>query len=256
MLEIALIIALVGLSVAGAWDLFTTEVPDEIPYLMVVLGIFTWYMNALTFGDFLSLFYSLFLGTFLLVGGIIMYRQGAWGGADAWLLGATAFLLPLYQGRIFMFDFIFNLFIVGSVYMILYAVILGFLNAHVAGIFYKDLKGNAQFIAPPLLFAFFSALYVPFFTGPLVIIAALLVFWRYAKIIEKHVFRKRVKTSDLKPGDVTENMIWRGITEEEIKEIRKKKKYVVVKEGVRFVPAFPITLVVTLLYGNLLIHLI
>ena len=256
MIEIALIIALLGLAIAGTWDLFTTEVPDEVPYVMLVAGIFIWYINALTFGDFTPLFYSIISGTISLSIGLLMYRQGAWGGADAWLLAATAFLLPIYNGNIFIFNFVFNLLVVGSAYMIVYSIALGFMNPHVAGIFYKDMKGNMKLIIPPFLFAFMFAIYEPRFTSVLLIIGALLVFWRYAKVIESHVFRKRIKSSQLKPGDVTEDMIWRGLTDNEIREIRKKKKYVIVKEGVRFVPAFPMTLVVTLLYGNLLIYFI
>jgi Flp pilus assembly protein protease CpaA len=256
MLEIALIIALLGLSVAGTWDLLTTEVPDEVPYLMIVLGIFVWYANALTIGDFMPLFYSLLFGALSLTIGLLMYKQGAWGGADAWLLGATAFLLPIYNGNVFIFDFVFNLLIVGSVYMIVYSIVLGFMNPYVAGIFYKDMKGNAKFIVPPLFLAAGFAFYEPRFSIPLALIASLIIFWRYARVIEQHVFRRKIKSRELKPGDVTEDMIWRGITPHEITELRKKKKYVIIKEGVRFVPAFPMTLVVTLLYGNLLTMLI
>ncbi len=256
MLEIALIIALLGLSIAGTWDLFTTEVPDEVPYIMIVAGIFIWYVNALTFGDFTPLFYSIIFGMITLAIGLLMYKHGAWGGADAWLLGATAFLLPVYNNNIFIFDFVFNLLVVGSAYMIVYSVVLGFMNPRVAGIFYKDMKGNIKLIVPPFLLALIFAMYEPKFTSILLIIGALLIFWRYAKVIEQHVFRRRIKASELKPGDVTEDMIWRGITEKEIAKIGKKKKYVVIKEGVRFVPAFPMTLVVTLLYGNLLIILV
>ena len=77
MLEIALIIALVGLSVSGLWDLFTTEVPDEIPYIMIVFGVFIWYVNALTFGDFQPLAYSLAIGVVTLVAGLIIYKKGS-----------------------------------------------------------------------------------------------------------------------------------------------------------------------------------
>ncbi len=256
MLEIALIIALVGLSVSGLWDLFTTEVPDEIPYLMIVFGIFLWYVNALTSGNFQPLAYSLAIGAVTLVIGIVMYRQGAWGGADAWLLAATGFLVPLYHEKIFMIDFVFNLLLVGAGYMIVYAIALGFLNPHVKDIFYRDLKGSAKFIVPPLLLAALMLFYESRLAYILFIIGGLLLFWRYAKIIENHVFRRKIKSSELMPGDVTEDMIWRGITEQEITAVKKKKKYVTIKEGVRFVPAFPVTLIVTLLYGNLLIYLL
>src|SRR3989338_2107453 len=180
MIEIALIIALIGLFVAGAWDLKTTEVPDDVPYIMIAGGIFIWYITALTIGDFTPLFYSLLLGTSKLTIGLIMYKYGAWGGADAWLLGATAFLLPMYGGRIFIFDFVFNLLIVGTVYMVLYSVILGFLNPHVGGIFYKDLKGNVKLILLPLILALVFAMYDFRLSGILFMITALLVFWRYA----------------------------------------------------------------------------
>jgi len=46
-------------------------------------------------------------------------------------------------------------------------------------------------------------------------------------------------------------MIWRGLTEKEVRKIRRTKKYVVIKDGIRFVPVFPITLVISILFGNI-----
>ena len=48
-------------------------------------------------------------------------------------------------------------------------------------------------------------------------------FWRYATIIEKNLFKKRIPSSKLKAGDVLENMNWVGLTEEQVKQLKKQK---------------------------------
>ena len=85
-----------------------------------------------------------------------------------------------------------------------------------------------------------------------VVVLLAMLFWVYAKSVENHVFVRKIPTSKLKAGDVLDDMIWKGLTEEEVMKIRKTKKFVSIKDGVRFVPVFPITLVVTLLLGNML----
>jgi Flp pilus assembly protein protease CpaA len=269
MLEFAIAIAFIGLAAASAWDLKTTEVPDEIPALMISSGIFIWFMNAMLSNDFSPLIYSLAIGTVLLSVGLILYKQGKWGGADAWILGAVAYLIPLYNGQIFMLPFIFNLLFAGSAYMAVYAIVLGFRNKNVAGLFLKDLKEHIRFVTGiPLAFlllvialGYFSYSLTGYVNAAplvsiLVLITGLTLFWRYAKIIENNVFKKRIPVSQLRSGDVLDDMIWRGLTLAEVAELKKQKKYVIVKEGVRFIPAFLIALIISLLYGNLLLMMI
>jgi Flp pilus assembly protein protease CpaA len=263
MLEIiAVSIAFIGSFIAGIWDLFTTEVPDEVPALMIALGIFNWFVYALSSGDSNPLFISLLAGTVLLVFGLILYKAGHWGGADAWLLAAIGYNIPLYNGQIFMFSFIFNFLIVGSIYMVIYAIILGVINRGVFSYFVSDIKNRwitsiiliASIFSLSLLYIF-SYRIIPVIEA-IILIVLLVLFWRYAKVIEKRVFRKRIRTSELKVGDVAEDMLWRGITEEEIKKIRRIKRFIFIKEGVRFVPAFPIALAVTFLFGNLMLYIV
>ncbi|HLD49111.1 MAG TPA: hypothetical protein VJB11_02005, partial [archaeon] len=124
--------------------------------------------------------------------------------------------------------------------------------------FMKSARNNLKLLLPLpiiflmiLIFSFFDASYSRMLF--LLALASLMMpFWLYGRIIEKQVFRKKIPVSKLKVGDVIEDMKWIGLTAEEIKDISKKKKYVIVKEGIRFVPAFPIALAVTLIYGNLL----
>jgi len=259
MLEI--IIAILGSAVAGAWDLKTTEVPDEIPILMVVSGLFIWGISGLRTGNFFPFAVSFFVGTSVLIAGLLLYKAGKWGGADAWILAAIFYLIPLYNNRIFLLDYISNLVWVSAAFTMAYAITLGIRNRHVFGHFLADLKKNAvAFIALPVAaFAVFTLALrgtpiASTFPGTLIFILLflLVIFWRYARIIETEVFTKKIPASQLKTGDVLEDMVWRGLTYEEVARIRKSKKFVTIKEGMRFVPVFPLTLIVTLLYGNLL----
>lgn len=256
MLEIIAIgIAFIGSVIAGIWDLLTTEVPDEVLAVMGISGVSIWFFYGVITTDFAPLVYSLLFGTVILTLGWIMYKTGHWGGADACLFAGIGYLIPFYAGELFMPMYIFNFLVVGAVYMIAYAIILGLMNREVFSYFIDDIKENSRLVVSMLVLiscfvVFFTV--VSGFSYISLLLIAMVFFWRYGVIIEKRVFRKRVRTKDLKVGDVVEDMIWRGIEEREIKRLQRKKKYVVVKEGVRFIPAFPIALVITLFYGNLM----
>lgn len=261
---ISILIALFLSVIAGLWDLFTTEVPDEIPLLIAVSGIFFIYIS----GSMPMLFGSLIIGTIVLAIGYLLYKKGHWGGADAFMLAAISYAIPILNARIFIFDFIPNLLIVGTAYIVIYAIFLGIKYKYIWNFYVKDLKKNykyvigipAMFLAFILLLIFMTVGYMPVDYMPLFKIFGLIVFvtlfWRYGKVIENRIFRREVSPSELKAGDVLENMIWRGLTEEEVKKLRRTKKKYIVKEGVRFVPAFPLALAITILYGNLLLLII
>ncbi|HDD46289.1 MAG TPA: hypothetical protein ENG42_02350 [Candidatus Aenigmarchaeota archaeon] len=103
---------------------------------------------------------------------------------------------------------------------------------------------NLYALEPSLLLISY-ALALPFLS-----IAAMLFFY-YSKIIDEIVLKKRILTKNLKEGDVLAGSKWRGLNKKEIAKLRKRKKYVWIKEGVRFAPVFPITMLVTLFYGSL-----
>ncbi len=264
MIEIALFIALIGSFLAGLWDLKTTEVPDEIPFLMIVLSIALWFVNGVISNDFTPLFYSVTIGTIVLIIGLIMYHKNQWGEADAWILASIFYAMPAYKD-LFIIDYLPNLLIVSTIYLIIYSIVLGILNRNVLNIFVKDLSNNKYLISfiisciivfslvlyilspyqkPLLLYRF--ALFMIFFV----------IFWRYAKVIENNLFKKKISTKNLRVGDVLVSTKWVGLTEEDVKKLQKTNKTVVIKEGVRFVPVFFLALLATLLYGNLLLSII
>ena len=256
MLEI-LLIAVAGSVLAGLWDLKTTEVPDQLPIGMVIVGIAYWILQGFL-GDWYPFTVSIIIGTTLLTVGLVMYKKGQWGGADAWILAAIGYMVPVYNG-IFILPYLMNFMLVSIFYTIAYSVIIGLLNRSVLKYVAKDFRENLKFIlgvpAGVIIAILVASTSVPriitLIPKLVPLIFLLLVFWRYAFVIEKHVFRKRIPVSKLRKGDVLEGGNWVGLTDQQIKKLRKQKHFVVVKDGMRFVPVFAIALVLTLLFGNL-----
>ena len=153
--------------------------------------------------------------------------------------------------------------------MIVYAFALSFINKRIWTAFFKDLKANAKMILiynsaliiTLVLLGLFFTRYFEFlpltaFTTLVVTIgiasAGLYILWKFVKAVEHVGFKKKIPVSKLRIGDVPDYYkIWEGITEKEVKKIKKSgKKYIWIKEGVRFAPAFPIALIFTLVFGD------
>ena len=228
---------------------------------MIVLGISLLFVEAAMTENFYPLFISLATGTVVLFLGLLNYKRGGWGAADAWIFAAIIYAIPIFNSRLFIINFFFNFMIVAAVYTIVYSIALGIKNRFVFSYVSKAAKKQMKIVlgAPVIFSVLVSALLlirgvfsviVPALSFVVVLLAML--FWVYAKSVENHVFVRKIPTSKLKAGDVLDDMIWKGLTEEEVMKIRKTKKFVSIKDGVRFVQVFPITLVVTLLLGNML----
>lgn len=268
MIELAFFIAMFGSIIAGLWDLKTTEIPDEIPTLMACFGVTLWLIKGLTDGNFFPFLLSLIVGSAYLAFGWALYKTGQWGGGDAKLLSSIGYLLPAFPGVfLFSLSFFINVFVVGAVWTIIYALVIGLQNKVVVKEFKKDIKKHwkkllllPMFILMLGVFIIYyldlhysiSSFSLPIFT--FIILLLLSIFWRFGKIVEEFAFRKVIPVSKLKPGDVlADSKIWEGLTEEEIKRLKRIKKKVKIKEGVRFGPVFPIALFLTVFYGNILI---
>ncbi|MEM5766526.1 MAG: prepilin peptidase [Candidatus Aenigmatarchaeota archaeon] len=279
MLElIGFLTVLLGSSLAAAFDLkiTPTEIPDEIPHTMVALAIFLSFLKSLIDLSPIPLIKSLLYGLSLLAFGFLMYRFGQWGGGDAKILAAVGFFSPLVSPLTkglhftFAFSYLLNVFIVGAAYMLIYAFVISVLNKRIFGEFLKSVRSSYKLITistASLFFLFFggSILLFNFFDLPvdfysilsnslliLSLILGLFLVWIFVKTVEDKAFKRRVHVSKLKVGDVLlENKIWEGITEKELKKIKRSgKKFVWIKEGVRFAPTFPLALILTLVYGD------
>ena len=212
-------IALAGSLAAGLWDLKTSDIPDEIVAIMGILGIFIWYVYALTFGDFLFLQTSLILGTTLLAAGWLIYNRGLWGLGDATLLAAIFYLLPDFA---FFMDYMFNLVFVMLAYVIVYIIIVGLRTKGAFGDFTGNIR-QKRYSMPIVLVIILSAgfaVYGQQATGAaawFVAVPILLVFAVYSRSIEKKAFRKRIPASMLREGDVLlQSKQWKGLEKHEV----------------------------------------
>jgi len=274
--EVRFLIALVGSAIAGAYDLKTTEIPDIIPHVMIVLALFLALVESLIERSYL-IFYSLLAGGSFLAFGLLLYYFGQWGGGDAKLLGAITFLLPVQPSFLkfnfllpFTATYLLNVLYVGAGYMILYALILAFIDRMIIEEFFKKVKASASLLSLTTFLCFLVFFGVNLYAAnlfgletdftfllrnsllPLALLVPLILLWKFVKVVEDVGFKKRIPVSKLKVGDVlVESKRWDGITKAELKKIKSNRKFVTVKTGVRFGPVFPLALLFTLLYGDI-----
>ncbi|MEM7813699.1 MAG: prepilin peptidase [Candidatus Aenigmatarchaeota archaeon] len=261
---IALITALIGGFAAGIWDLRTSDIPDEAPALMVALGLFIWYAFGLTAGEWTPFFTSVVLGTAVFALGWGLYRLGQWGGGDAALLAAMVYLLPDLG---FLADYMFNFFVVALAYSVVYATAVGLAHPKIFGYALDEIKrkkvwavmlGWAIFGAVALLMLARIDADIGLIWWLWLAVFGLIAFYSYAKAIERKLFRRSVPIDKLKVGDVlASSRRWEGVTAEQIAALKRRHVRVAeIKEGVRFGLVFPIALVVTVLFGNLMFWLV
>lgn len=270
---VLLAIGIGGFGLAAYWDLKTTEFPDWLPYTMIILALAVRGVSSLILQDWSVLTDSVIIGLAFLGFGLLLYFLKQWGDGDGWLLGALGFLFPSpsgfsVQAGSFPFPFIllFNFFLVAFAYLVIYSIALGIRTPGVKALFLKSLRRDAKgmvsiiavfTIACILVIAYMNLVYLmPFQAFSILavfppVLFLLLLFLRYGRLIETHVFRKRIPASKLRAGDVLISQRWRGLTEGEVRGLKKKGGNFWIKEGVRFAPVFLITLLVTLSYGSL-----
>lgn len=269
-------IALVGSAIAGAWDLKTTEIPDVISHLMIVLALAFWSIQSYLLNDYWLIAQSLLVGLSLLGLGFLMYYFGQWGGGDAKILSAVGFLMPsniLGSARLllpFPVSFLVNVFLLGAVYMIIYALVLSVRNREIIRDFLNNMKASSKntliFFSFISVFLFALTYYLSLHYGlgiriaqsayislaSSVLYVALISLWKFVMSVEKVGFRRSIPVRKLRVGDVLlESRFWEGLTKEQVGKIKKSgKKVITIKDGVRFGPVFVIALLFTVFVGD------
>jgi len=242
---------------------------------MMIVGIALAALRSFLEWNYMHILASLLFGCSFLAFGFALYFFGQWGGGDAKLLAAVAFLLPttpkFFSKELilpFPLSYLLNLLYVGAGYMILYAFVIALMNKKVITAFKKDVKASSNFLLLGVATIFFTFLFANWYFSSIVMLDATYAFWyaglaaslfvvlwfvwKFVKTVEDVGFKKRIPVSKLKVGDVlVQSKQWEGLTAEEVRKIKKSgKKYVVIKEGVRFGLAFPLALLFTLYFGD------
>lgn len=285
--------ALGGTSYAAWRDLKTTEVSDWVSIILASVGIGLNFLRSFLTGDWSFLINSLLIGSAFLGFGFLMYLGGMWGGADALILGAVGYTLPyipeLFNPTLsplwpYPISFLVNLFLIGAIYASIFSIYVA-LDQNVFPLFLKELtghKGKIMYIVTAYIaifsvatfflssaygvaISYFNALYnVIFYSGA---IFSLLILYVFFKTIENHSMVREISTEDLKPGDVIAEDIdiddrnlsskkIKGLSEEQVEKIKDRREKIKVKEGVRFILVFPLSILVTFLIGDILYGLL
>lgn len=270
-------LALGGSTVCGLYDLKTTNMLDKLAIAMIILGFGLHGLESLLVGSIMPIILSISASGAFFAFGFFMYKAGYWGGGDGEILIAIGALLPYapFQSALsplslfFSLDFFMNSFIIGGVYSIIYALAVGVSNRKVIFAFSKKMKAEAKGTLALVAITFFalaSVFYIlpasDFVSFPFIMSALLfsmLALFKFAKVVEDVGFYRKIPVSKLKVDDmIGEDIpklkiykkIIRGLTPKEIAMIRKAKKFVLVREGVRYSIVFALALAFTLLFGN------
>lgn len=247
-LTLKIFISLIFLTIASYQDLKTTEINDLLLYAFLIFSILINVLEGLLSKNFEIIINSLLNGIFASFIAFLLYYFGFWGAGDSFLLSSICFLNILNRKAFFLVYFLI-LGIVGFVYGIFYSLFLFIKNRK--KIKFQTNEKKIIFLSSIsfclfLLFSLFSKLFlIPFF------LFLFITFSIFFNKIERDWMIKKIATKNLKVGDVLlESKKWVGITESELRKIRKKYKFVYIKEGIRFAPSFLISFIVYLIFES------
>ena len=266
MLELFFFIAICGFGIASYLDLRYTEFPDMLPYGLITISISIRILMSIILGDFSIITDSVLYGVIFLGIGLGLFYTKQWGDGDAWLLGVLGFVIPNKESMVFVSGYssilpfqislIFNFFIVSLLYIIIYSFFVGVKNRKKLKIKFNR-KETYVFLGIVVLATFAGTVGIgssmlPMFYGIMLLLTGFYFFFQYVKSIDNFIFKSRISTKKLREGDVIFEGKWKGLTKKDISKLKRSKKYVYIKEGVRFAPVFLITILLTALFGGLI----
>lgn len=244
------------------------------------------YYTAFTAVNVQPVIQSVLAGTLMFALGWGMYLAGMWGGADAFVLGAVGYAFPYIPAGISPtyasvlptpVSLLILVFSVGAVYSVVYAVYVAFRDGDAVTTFWQGLVDQRRRIAVlaggymvaavvlgqavHMGYGTSRALVMQNAVAFLVVLLAMLVLYQFLKVVEDQVMRQQIPVEELQPGDVLADDLEKvqdyveagkivGVTAEQIVHIQEHYETVKVRTGVRFIVAFPIAILILVLYGD------
>ncbi|MAG47102.1 hypothetical protein CL617_00725 [archaeon] len=280
---ILIIITLIALIIASITDFKKREIPDFLSYSLLSTVIFIKILQAIIERSFTPIIYGLIGFTVFFAIALFMYYTKQWGGGDSKVLMSLGIVFSEYPKTLLNYftpnlnipilaSLFINILLLGSFYGIFYSMFLAIKNRKT---FIEELKkvkskNTRHYLISALIILALSFLIkepkqrlLILFLAFILLISPYLI--TYIKIIEKSCMIKKIKTNKLTEGDWINQDIKSkdktiyskkslGVTIEQIQKIKKLNlKYVIVKEGIPFIPSFLLAFIVTLIYGNILL---
>ncbi|MEK6912377.1 MAG: A24 family peptidase [Nanoarchaeota archaeon] len=264
-------LALVWMTFAVVQDLRKREIADWLNFSLIVFALgFRFFYSLFSMQGFGFFYQGLIgLGIFFLLGNAFYYGK-MFAGGDAKLMIALGAILPLQESftrnlEFFVIFFIIFL-LVGAVYSLLGSLFFSIRNfEQFKKEFRKQFKTHFKASFLVLFFALLLSV-VGFFLDEILVYLAVVVFfipyvYMYAKAVDESCMIKKTRTSELTEGDwlykdvrVKGKVIkatWDGLAKEQIKQLKKSQKFVLIRHGIPFSPAFLISfLIFTWLWKN------
>lgn len=250
-IDFSVIFAFSTLFVASIFDVRSQkgDVPEIILYVGVASGLILHIIYSLTNSTFTPILYSLVAGLLLGAYGYFAYRKGMWGGADFLGLLILGVSTPYFLGVMGVFDLIVNVMMVGFLYAAGFGFYRGLKSNTAREDFISRLKESRKVVFGGLLgsAAFSIFAYSQGLNGLLYFLSfSFMIFLYYFMVsVEENLLVQKVDASEVEVGDVLAEGEIRGVEEEDLEELEGEVK---LKEGIRFMPVFPIGLVLTV-YG-------
>ncbi len=281
-------IAILWTSFATISDIKTREVSDWLNYSLIAIGFGVRFIYSLVYNEWIYLWYGFigFVAFFMIAN--LMYYAKQWGGGDAKLLMGYGVVFGNYPTDLlnyfspnlntpFLAILIINLILFGGVYALIYSISLAIKNRKKFLLEFRKLSKGVDFklkrnfslflmlviIIISLLFDDFKIKLLIYWLALFVLIFLYLTL--FVKSIENISMFKSINTNKLTEGDwVIKPILFKGkviymperlgITKKNIEMLKRLKiKNILIKEGLPFVPSFLIALIISLIFGNVII---
>jgi Flp pilus assembly protein protease CpaA len=277
---ILILIALVALLYGSYTDIKTREIPDTLSIGLIFLGISIATGTSISIWSYKPILSSLVGFAIGSAVGLLFYYTGQWGGGDAkFLMGLGSLIgidvFALSNGIPDFGVFLLNLVIFGAVYGLVWIIWLALKNWKIFRPEFRIARREKRMIRIRIIMLSIILLFtviVIFSNVDFMIMVAiyLLLFflvvsmymYMVIKVVEKTCLTKKIEISKLTEGDwIVEKVKLKnaykyiytktGICEQGIKMLKKsKRKTIIVKEGVPFLPSFLLAYLGLLAFGN------
>ncbi len=257
------VLAFLYILFAVVQDIKTKEIFNWISFSLIIFALTFRFFYSVLEGDNFTFFYMglIGLGIFFLLGNLLYYSR-VFAGGDAKLMIALGTILPIYPDIFQNLEIFFSFFVVFLLAGFFYTLITSaFLFIKNFDLFKKEVSKQfkkTKIIIGALTFLSIILLLLGFLWNLFFILGVLLFItsylYIYSKSIDEACMIKKVKAKDLEEGDwlysdirVGNKVIkatWDGLSERDIREIRKKKREVKIRDGIPFSPVFLISLII------------
>lgn len=249
--EFSHVLAFSMLFISSIFDVMSDkgDVPDFFGIAAIGGGILIHAILALQVSSLQPLLYCLGVGLAFSAYGWLAYWRGMWGGADALglsVLGFGAPFLTLSMTGVVQhsLNMLVNIVLVSGAYTMVFASLRAYRTEEFTEKLVEKFREEwigvlLGVVAGALFFFSFKFSHAVLFYSVLLLMVFLFVF---LKAVEEHGMTETIPAEKLEGGEVLADGKIEGVSEEEIEDLEDE---VEIMHGMRFMPVFPIALVLT-----------